>query len=158
MIKQQAIIQELNQLVTIIGFEPPSDNSEYFVCIFVFPDVGLPSDSAQLFIVCGLLIGSLNHETYYLTVSRASHEAKCSVRFIAAEKIPAASEGINEGMILKRKYALLLILIIELLVVLDSKDLYTSLFTHRQLIDSSIPADVNYIWYQSELGSADQIC
>ena len=46
----------------------------------------------------------------------------------------------------------------ELIVVLDSKDLYTSLSTQRKSIDRSVRADVNYIRYQFEISNANRIC
>ena len=46
----------------------------------------------------------------------------------------------------------------DLIVVLDSKDLYTSLSTQRKSIDRSVRADVNYIRYQFEISNANRIC
>lgn len=43
-------------------------------------------------------------------------------------------------------------------MVLDSKDLYTSLATQRQSVDRSVRADVNYIRYHFEVGNANRIC
>lgn len=124
----------------------------------VFTDAGRPSDGAQLSTICGLLIGNLEEGSFYHTISWASHKSKRPVRSIAAGEILAAGEGIDEGVMLKRAYSLLLGIKAELIVVLDSKDLYTSLSTQRQSIDRSVCADVNYIRYQFEIGNADRIC
>ena len=59
---------------------------------------------------------------------------------------------------LKRTLSLLLGLFVELIVILDSKDLYTSLSTQRQSINRSVRADVNFIRYEFEVGNADRIC
>lgn len=83
--------------------------------------------------------------------------SKRLVRQIAAEEILAPGEGIDEDLILKRTYLMLLGTIVELIVVLDLKDLYTLFATLQQPADRSVCAFVNFIHYQFEIGNADRI-
>lgn len=46
---------------------------------------------------------------------------------------------------------------VELCIFMDSKDLYASLSTQRQSIDTSVRAEVNNIRCQFEVGNADRI-
>lgn len=58
---------------------------------------------------------------------------------------------------LKLNLSLLPGLILDLLIVLDSMDLNSSISTQSQSVDSSVRADVNYIPYQFEFGNASRI-
>ena len=108
MIKQKAALQQLKKLGSAIKFQCPSDNKAYGLSVLVFADAGRPNDSAQLSVICGLLIGPLDEGSVYHTVSWLSHKWKRPVRSIAAGEILAAGEGIDEGLVLKRTYSLLL--------------------------------------------------
>lgn len=80
------------------------------------------------------------------------------MRSTAAGEILAAGDGIDEALVLIRIYAQLLGLRVELIAVLDCKDIYTSQSTQFQSIDRSVRADANLIRYQFEVGNSDQIC
>ena len=158
LIKQRSNLKELQRLGSTITFGRPSDGKEYSISVLVFADAGKPSESVQLSTLWGVLIGSVQEGSFYHTVSWSSHKSKRPVRSIAAGEILAAGEAIDEGIMLKRTFSLLLDLSVELIFILDSKDLYTSLSTQRQSIDRSVRADVNYIRYQFEVGNANRIC
>lgn len=64
--------------------------------------------------------------------------------------------GIDNEIVLKDVCALLLGVEVELFVVLDSCDLFTSLSTQRKSADRSVPADVNYIRYMFETEKANR--
>ena len=64
-------------------------------------------------------------------LSWVSHKSKSPVKSIGAAEIFAASEAIDEGKVLCRALKALLGAQVELIIVVDSKDLYTSLSTQR---------------------------
>lgn len=151
LIKQKGLVHKLKSFGTVISFGRSFDSNEFSISILVFTDAGRPSTSAQLHMICGLLIGPLDHGAYYYTVSWSSHNSERLVRSIAAGKILAAGERIDEWFMPKQTYPLLHGSYIELIEVLDSKDLYTSLSTQLQSVDRYVRADVNYTRYRFEV-------
>lgn len=129
MIKQKASLQELKKLGSSTTYANPTDDKAYSLSVLIFAGTGRPNDSAQLSIICGLLIGVLDERSLYHTVSWLSHKSKRPLRPNAAGEILAAGEGIDEVLVLQRIYSLLLGMDVELLVVLESKYLYISLAT-----------------------------
>lgn len=115
--------------------------------MLAFSDAGLPNDSTQLSYITGLLIGSLDEASIYHVVSWTSHKSRGPVRSIAAGGTLAAGEAIDDGTVLKRVYSMLIDIDVELIVALDSRDLFSSLATQRKSIDRSIQSDVNFIRY-----------
>lgn len=106
LINQKAVMQELKRLGTSVRFGRPSDKNNYSISMLVFADAGRPPDSAQISPICRLLIGSIDQDSFFHTVSWTSHKSKRPVRSIAAGEILAAGEGIDEGLMLKRTYSL----------------------------------------------------
>ena len=92
------------------------------------------------------------------TFKWSSRKSRRPVRSIADGKLFAVGQGVDGGIMLKRTLSLLLGLFVELIVIIDSKDLYNSLSTQRQSIDHSVRADVNFIRYEFEVCNADRIC
>ena len=82
-----------------------------------------------------------------------SHKARRPVKSTAAAEILAAGEAIDDGKMLTQTLSILLGRKIELLIVLDSKDLFTSLSTQRNSIDKSVRGDVNVIRFEFEVGN-----
>lgn len=156
--KQTAERRELKKLGTVVHYSRPMDQRQYSLTVVVFSDAERPTENAQLSHVAGLLIGQLEEGSVYHTISWQSQKSRHPVRSIAAGEILAAGEAIDEGLVLKRTFALLLDMEIELVVVLDSKDLYSSLATQRKSIERSVRADVNFIQYQFETKQANRIC
>lgn len=74
-----------------------------------------------------------------------SHKSRRPVRSILAAEVPAAPESIDEAKVLKAALSLLLGIKVKLLLIVDSRDLYTSLSTRINSIDRSMCADVNVI-------------
>lgn len=62
-----------------------------------------------------------------------------------AAEILTASEAIEEGQLIKTALSMVLGSYAELVIVVDSKGLFTSLSTQRNSIDLSIRADVNVV-------------
>lgn len=82
-----------------------------------------------------------------------SHKAKRPVRSTAAAEILAAGEAIDEGKMIAHTVSLLFGIKVELIIILDSKDLFTSLSTQKNSIDKSVRADVSVIRFEFECGN-----
>lgn len=92
-------------------------------------------DNVQLSYVTGLMIGEFKMDTIFHTISWASRKSKRPVKSIGAAEILAASESIDEGKTLWKAFSCLPGIEVEVHLVLDTKDLYTSLSTQRNSID-----------------------
>lgn len=138
LIKQKDAIQERNKFGTSITYGPLGDNHEYSIFDLVITGAGRPSTSTQPSAICGVLICSLGRGAFYQTVSWTFHNSKHSIKPIAACKILAAGEGIDERAMFKKTNSLLPSLNVNHDVVLDSKDFYTFLSTHRHSINRSV--------------------
>ena len=86
----------------------------------------------------------------FLALNFSSHKSKRPVKSIGAAKIIAAGEAMDQEKVLANAYRVLLHIDFDLLIVLDSKDLFETLSTCRYFIDSSISADVGVIRYEFE--------
>lgn len=64
----------------------------------------------------------------------------------------------DEDVVLKRFYSLFLDPDVDLIIALDSHDLFASLWTQYKSIDRSVRSVVNYIRYQFEMGNTSGIC
>lgn len=91
------------------------------------------------------------------TLSWSSHKSKRPVKSIGAAEILAAGEAIDEGKVLAKAYEVLLGMNIDLLIAVDSKDLFETLSTCRNSIDRSIRADVSVIRYEFETQKVNRI-
>lgn len=69
---------------------------------------------------------------------------------IGAADVLAAGEDLYEGKVLASTISTLLNIHVHLIIVVYSKDLYTSLSRQRNEADRSIGADVNLIRYYLE--------
>lgn len=118
-------------------------------------DAGRTVDHGQLSFISGLLIGPLQVGSVFHTISWLSHKSKRPVKSTAAAETLAASEAIDEGKVLKKAFSVLFGFTVPLIIVIDSKDLYTSLSTQRNSIDRSIRADVNIIRFDFEIGNVN---
>lgn len=90
-----------------------------------------------------------------VVVSWSSHKAKRPVRSIGTAELLAAGEAIDEGKILASTLAVITNQPVELIIALDTKDLFSSLSSQRNPIDKSIRADVNVIRYELECGNVN---
>lgn len=86
-----------------------------------------------------------------------SHKSKRPVRSIGATKILRTSKAVDEGKVIKTSFSMLLGYYVELVIVVDSKDLFTFLTTRENSIGSSIRADVSVILIEIESGSVDEM-
>lgn len=90
------------------------------------------------------------------TLSWLSHESEFLVKSIGAAEILAAFEGIDKGKVLREEATLLLGISAELIVVIYSKELFTSYSTQRNSNDWSVRGIVNTISVEYEIGDVDE--
>lgn len=154
---QGARLSKLQKLGTATHYPRPGDNLTHAVSIVVFCDAGRTSDAGQLCHIGGLLLDDLRAGSIFHAISWASHKAHRPVRSTGAAEIMAAGEGVDIGKILTQVYKTLLHAAINLIVVVDSKDLYTTLTTQRQSIDRSIRGDVGVIRFEFEVKNITEV-
>lgn len=123
----------------------------------VFPDAGRLSDYGQLSIIRGVFLGALKMESMFFVLPWLSHKSRRPVKSFAAAETLAVGEALDEGKVLKCTIFKLLNVDIELILITDSKDLFTSLSTQRSSIDKYISADVNSILFELETYAVDKI-
>lgn len=125
--------------------------------VVVFSDAGRTCGHGQLCFIAGLLIGDFRQGSIFHTVSWSSRKSKRPVKSVGAAEILAAGEAIDEGKIIAQAYSILLGMKMDLLIALDSKDLFQSLSTQRNSIDKFIRADVNVIRHEFETQNVHKI-
>lgn len=104
-----------------------------------------------------MLIDNLDSGSIFHVISWSSHKAHRPVRSTGAAETIAAGEGVEIGKVIDQVYNLLLMMKIDFIVAVHSKDLNTTLTTQRQSIDRSIRVDVGVIRYKSEVRNISQI-
>lgn len=86
----------------------------------------------------------------------SSHKARGPVKSIGAAEKLAAGEAIDIDKVIRCLYERVISVKINLVIAVDSKDLYTTLTTQRQSIDKSIRGDVGVIRYKFENQAVSQ--
>lgn len=119
----------------------------------VFSDAGRIKDSVngQWEYVAGLLIGDFGQDYLFHTISWTSHKSHRPVKSIGAAATLAAGAAIDEGKHLADAFGELLGIEVDLLIAVDSKDLFDSLSTCRNATDRSIRGDVSLIRHEFEM-------
>ena len=145
------------KLGTAISYDKPTEKKEFEVSVLVFADASRKQDDGQLAYVCGLLIRCFQRGSTFHTVSWSSRKSDKPVKSIGAAKIPAASDAIDEGNVMKKAFEVLLNINVRLILAVDSKNLYESLSTTHQSSDRSIRAEFSVIGYEFETHNIDQI-
>lgn len=154
---QSAVLRKLKRFGTTITYTNPPRNKHYNVSVVVFADAGRIEESAQISTLSGVLIGPLEKGSVYYTLNWSSHKSRRPVRSIGAAEIIAVGEAIDDGKTLKSALTALLGISVQLVVVTDSKDMYTSLSTQRNSVDKSIRSDVNLIRFEFETNSVNTV-
>lgn len=104
----------------------------------VFADAGRRVDYGQLSVLAGILFRKLSEYFLVHTISSSLQTSKCPVKAVGAANILAASEGMNVGKVLREVAAIFFGIAVELVFVVDFKDLFTSLSLQRNPVDRSI--------------------
>lgn len=149
-LSQPVSLKIIQALVSTLTFPLPQSAERHELSITVLSDAELSATNGQLCYVAELLLSELFHGCIFHTLSWSSYKAKRPVLSIRAAEILAAVESIDEGKILAMTMSLVVSTHIPLHVVLYFKDLYTSLFTHRNSVYKSIRADFNCIRFAFE--------
>lgn len=79
------------------------------------------------------------------------------MKSIGAAEILAARDAIDEAKVIAGAYRKLLNMEIQVMVVLDPKDLFTTLSTCRRSVDRSIRENVNVIRFEFETQKVNPI-
>lgn len=157
MIQQTNQRLRLKKLGTVCAYKCPPRNCDLTLSVLVFSDAGRTTDHCQLCFIAGLLIGDMTNGSIIHTVSWSSRKSKRPVKSVGAAEILAAGEAIDEGKLIAQSYSMILGFQLDLIIVLDSKDLFYSLSTQRNSIDKSIRANVNVIRHEFEIRNVHKI-
>lgn len=145
-------LRNLKKLGTTVKYcHRPSTLPNEKVSVLVFSDAGRTCDYGQLCFIAGLLFGDISEGSIFHVVSWSSRKSTRPVRSVGAAEILAAGEAIDEGKTIAHAYSILLGQHVDLIIAVDSKDLFQSLSTQRNSIDKSIRADVNVIRHEFEV-------
>lgn len=151
------VLQSSRTSIKLRSFERP--RRSYLLCRFLFHPIATSTHclsqyskkpavpNKQLCYVTGLLLGNLERGSLHYVLFWPSHRSRRPVRLIGTAKILAADEAIDEGKIIATSLSAALGTSVFLHIVLDSKYLYTSLFTMRNNDEKSIRDHDNFIRY-----------
>lgn len=142
---------------TISTFSKPSAKGPHEISILLFANAGRPSEYGQLGYVGGLSIGPIAHGSYFHTLTWTSHLSKRPTKSIASAELLAAGAAIDQSKQIAQAYKILLNIDVHLCVVVDSKDLFSSLSTCRTPEDKSILADVALLRYHFETHQLNRV-
>ncbi len=156
-IEQNNIIKKLRKYGSTISCPRPPLKKEFKLKVLVFTDASRSDENGQIGVIAGLMLGDLEEGSTFHLLSWMSHKTRRPVKSIPAAKILAASEGIDEGKLIKGVYKELFNTDVQLQICVDSKDLFNSMSTQRQSIDRSIRGDVACIRYEFQTGSVNEI-
>lgn len=131
LIAQINVLRLLKKLGTSTSYKRPENGIDYSPTIVMFADASRKNDVGQLCYIGGILFGELATGSVYHTLSWTSHKPKRPVKSIGSAEIYAAGEAIDEGKVLAKAYERLLGVKTHLWVVVDSRDLFTTLSTCR---------------------------
>lgn len=118
--------------------------------ILVSAHAGRQGDHGKLSYIAGLLICNFEKGSIFHTLFRTSHKSKRPVKSIGSAEILSAGEAIGEGKFQVQVISTLLGINSDLIIALDTKNLYNSLSTQHNALDKPIRADVNVIQYELE--------
>lgn len=154
---QSAQLKQLQIIETHTYYCRPGDTLAQNISIIVFCDAIRSGDAGQLSHIGVLLIDEFACGSIFRIISCSSRKARFPVKSTGAAETIAAGEDIEIGKTNARVYFLLLPMKIDLIIVVDSKDLYTTLTTKRQSIGRSIRGDIGVIGFELEVRNVSKI-
>ena len=149
LIKQGTIVKKLRTLGTQSTFRRPTSGT-FDISVVMFSDAGRPSEHGQLGYIGGILLGPLRQGSIFHTLTWRSHLSNRPTKSSGSAETLAAGDAIDDGKLIVDTLNILLTDGIHLVVVVDCKDLFTSLSTCRNPVDKSMRADVSLIRYNYE--------
>ena len=156
-IDQSRYLHTIQKLGSYSYYPRFDDNKDHCISLCVFCDAGRSLEAGQISTLSGLVFDDIAEGSMFHVLGWSSHKARRPVKSTAAAEILAASEAIDDGKMLARTLSYIYKSRIELVILLDSKDLYNSLSTQRNSVDKSVRDDVNYIRYDFECGNVSTI-
>lgn len=153
LVAQQNALSLLKKHGTLTTYPTPPDIAKEAVNLVAFADASFKEDKSQLAYVIGLVFGDVKKDSVFHLLSWASHKSRRPVHSTPAAEILAASEAIDELMMLKNALDAIFEVRVHTYVLIDSKDLYSTLSTQKNSVDRSVRAAVNCIrfTYETEL-------
>ena len=144
---QISIVKALKKYGTSISYTRPK-KGEYTLSILVFADASKQNDHGQISYLSGLLFGNLESGSVFHVLSWSSHKSQRPVKSVTSAETFAAAEAIDEGKMLAKAVEELIGTEVKLSIVVDSKDLFSTLSTCRMASDRSIRGDVSSIRFE----------
>ena len=132
---------------TSISYIRPKKGN-FNLSVLIFADSNQQSHHRQLSYSAGLLFGNLESGSIFHAFSWSSHKSKHTVKSVSFAETLAAVEVIEEGKVLVKTIEELLGTEVNLRVVADSKDLFSTLSTCRLATDRSIRGDISSIRFE----------
>ena len=123
----------------------------------MFSDASRTDENGQLGVITGLVVGKMENNAIYHTISWISHKSRRPVKSVPAAKILAAAEGIDDGKMFSKAYSENMDMDLRMRLCVDSKDLFTSSSTKRNSIAQSIRSHVGCIRFEFKTGSVEYI-
>ena len=157
LLSQSRHLRNLQKLGTSIHYARPPRGSTVSLSVVVFSDASRTDDRGQLAYLAGVLIGPLQKGSIFHTLSWQSHRSRRPAKSTPVAEILACSEAIDEGKTIKYTLRQIIELDLPLYIVVDTKDLFTTLSTRQNSIDKAIRPDVNSIRFEFETQNVDEI-
>lgn len=154
---QAARLAKLLKLGTATRYARLDDSLYHAASIVVFCDAGRPAEAGQLCNIGGLLVDDFSCGSIFHVISWASHKAHRPERSTDAAETLAAGEGIDTGKIIVKVYKLLLQVKLDLVITVNSKDLYTTLTAQRQSVDRPIRGDVGVLRFEVDVKNVSKV-
>ena len=149
LISQFSALRTLKKHGTLTTFAPVQyPNND--LTIVAFSDASHSPKASQLCYIIGLVIGEVKKGSPFHVLSWSSHRSRRPAKSTPAAEILAASEAVEETVILKDVMTSVLGKPVKSMVFFDSKDLFGSLSSKRNPTDKSVRNDVNLMRFYFE--------
>lgn len=111
--------------------------------VVVFVDAGRTSEYAQLSVLAGIPVGTLQKGSLFYTTSWSSDKSRRPLKATTAAEILAVGAHIDEGKTNRDIFNMIIGKSFDFKILTDSKYLSTSLSTKRNSINRSLLTDEN---------------
>ena len=141
------VLKVLKKHGTSISYYRPKKGDDK-LSILVFADASKQDDHGQLSYLAGILFGNFESDFVFHTLSWISHKQQRPAMSVTSAETLAAGEAIDKGKVLVKAVEELLGTEVNLCLVLDSKDLFSTLWTCRMDSDRSTCGDISSIRFE----------
>lgn len=150
LLSQFSALRTLKKNGTVTKYPQPSFNGDSKLTLVAFADASHTKDSSQLFYIVGLVVGPVQKGSEFFVLSWSSHRSYRPAKSTPAAEILAASEAVDELVLIKRILTSIWAIEINSMMIVDSKDLYHALSSKRNTVDKSVRPDVNSMRFYFE--------